>query len=136
MDETLERLAVPSRIREQVRKSRKLYHDVLVLFCKEPNLPPSRIYDLLFPLDTEVILLMMAKAHQEKAKKYISLYLTHLRDVKVSLTGKNLKAMGITPGPRYKKILADLLDAKLDGLIKNEDEEVFFVRKKSGLLRE
>jgi tRNA nucleotidyltransferase (CCA-adding enzyme) len=56
--------------------------------------------------------------------------------VKVSLTGENLKAMGITPGPRYKKILADLLDAKLDGLIKNEAEEVFFVRKKTGLLRE
>ena len=136
VNETLEQLAVPSRIREQVRKSRKLYHDVLFLFYKEPNLPPSRIYDLLLPLDTETILLMMAKSDQEKAKKYISLYLTHLRDVKVSLTGKNLKAMGITPGPRYKKILADLLDAKLDGLIKNEDEEVFFVRKEFGLLRE
>jgi tRNA nucleotidyltransferase (CCA-adding enzyme) len=59
---------------------------------------------------------------------YISLYLTHLRDVKVALTGDDLKAMGLPPGPRYKKILAELLDAKLDGLVKNREQETAFVR--------
>ena len=50
------------------------------MFYKEPNLTPSRVYELLVPLDTESLLLMMAKAKQEKAKKYISLYLTQLRN--------------------------------------------------------
>ncbi len=132
VDETLERLSVPVRTRERVRHSRKRYREVLAAFYKEPKLAPSRIYDLLATLDTESLLLMMAKAKQEKAKKYISLYLTSLRNVRVELSGYDLKKMGIPPGPRYKKILAELLDAKLDGFVHNRDEEMAFVRKGNG----
>jgi tRNA nucleotidyltransferase (CCA-adding enzyme) len=132
VDETLERLSVPVRHRERVRHSRQRYRAVLSAFYKEQKLAPSRIYDLLVTLDTESLLLMMAKAKQDKAKKYVSLYLTSLRNIKVELKGDDLKQMGIPPGPRYKKILAELLDAKLDGLVKNRDEEVEFVRNKGG----
>ena len=132
VEETLERLSVPTRLRERMRQARVRYRDVLYVFNKEPGLPPSRVYDLLAPLETETLLLMMAKAKQETAKKYISLYLTHLRNVKVMLTGDDLKELGIPPGPQYKEILADLLDAKLDGLVRNRGEELEFARKKSG----
>jgi tRNA nucleotidyltransferase (CCA-adding enzyme) len=132
LDETLERLSIPVRTRERMRHGRRRYREVLAAFYKEPKLAPSRTYDLLTTLDTELLLLMMAKAKQEKAKKYISLYLTRLRAVKVELSGDDLKKMGIPPGPRYKKILAELLDAKLDGLVHNRDEEMAFVRKGSG----
>ena len=131
VDEALERLSAPVRIRERVRHSRARYREVLYVFYKEPELPASRVYDLLIPLDTEAILLMMAKAKQEKAKKHISLYLTHLREVTVTVTGDDLKAMGLPPGPRYKKILAELLDAKLDGAVKNREEELAFVKRKA-----
>jgi tRNA nucleotidyltransferase (CCA-adding enzyme) len=70
----------------------------------------------------------MSKANQERVKKYISLFLTRLRGVKVDLTGDDLKVMGIQPGPKYKKILAELLDAKLDGQVKNREEEELFVK--------
>ncbi len=128
IEEALERLSAPVRTRERIKVSRKRYSEVLYRFYKTPDLPPSRVYDLLRPLDIETILLMMAKANKEKAKKYISLYLTHLRDVKIALTGDDLKAMGIPPGPRYKKILAELLDAKLDSQVKNREQEISFVR--------
>jgi len=131
-DETLERLSIPVRTRERMRHARRRYREILAAFYKEPKLAPSRIYDLLATLDTESLLLMMAKAKQEKAKKYISLYLTRLRSVKVELCGDDLKKLGIPPGPRYKKILAELLDAKLDGLVHNREEEMEFVRKGSG----
>ena len=132
VDETLERLSVPVRNRERVLHARHRYRAVLAAFYKEPKPAPSRVYDLLVTLDTESLLLMMAKAKQEKAKKYISLYLTSLRNVRVELSGDDLKKMGIPPGPRYKKILAELLDAKLDGLVQTRDEEMAFVRKGSG----
>ncbi len=133
MDEILERLSVPARMRERVRRSRTAYRDGLYLFYKEPSLPSSRVYDLLAPLDTETILFLMAKAKREKAKKYISHYLTHLRNVKVMLTGEDLKALGIPPGPRYKKLLAELLDAKLDNKVRNRDDELAFVKRVAGV---
>lgn len=132
VEEILERLSVPARIRETVRQSRVRYRDVLYVFNKEPDLPSSRVYDLLAPLEIEAVLLVMAKAKQETAKKYISLYLTHLRNVKVMLTGDDLKELGIPPGPRYKEILTELLDAKLDGLVRDREEELEFARKKTG----
>jgi tRNA nucleotidyltransferase (CCA-adding enzyme) len=129
--EALERLAVPLRVRQRVQQARTRSRDVLYLFYKEQDISQSRIYDFLTPLDTEAILLMMAKARQERAKKYISLYLQHLRNVKVTLTGEDLKKLGIPPGPRYRKILAELLDAKLDGAVKTLDDEREFAKKKS-----
>ncbi len=129
LDEALERLSVPERIREKVRLARTRSRDVLYVFNKEPALPPSRIYDLLVPLEVEAILLMMSRAKHETAKKYISLYLTHLRSVKVILSGDDLKALGIPPGPRYKEILAALLDAKLDNTVRSREDEVQFVKR-------
>ncbi len=131
VEETLERLAVPRKVRERVRTARAQYRDVLYEFYRTPELSPSSVYDLLRPLEIEPILLMMAKAQQEAAKKYVSLYLTRLRNVKVTLSGDDLKNMGIPPGPRYRRILSRLLDAKLDGTVKNREEEIEFVRKMS-----
>ncbi len=128
-DEALERLSVPIRIRKRVKTARARYRDVLYVFYRNPNLTASRVYDLLKTIDIEAILLMMAKAKQENAKKYISLYLTRLRNVSVALTGDDLKGMGIPPGPGYKKILADLLHAKLDGMVKTREEEMDFVKR-------
>ncbi len=130
-EEALERLAVPTRIRARMLHARVRSREVLYVFYKEQELSSSRIYDLLSPLDVESILLMMAKAKKETARKYISLYLTHLRNVKVTVTGDDLKKMGIPPGPRYKKILVELLDAKLDGAVKNREDELEFVRRKA-----
>ncbi len=130
--EALERLSIPVRIRTRVQQARTRSRDVLYVFYKDQQLPLSRVYDLLAPLDTEAILLMMAKARQERAKKNISLYLTHLRNVKVIITGDDLKQLGIPPGPRYRKLLAELLDAKLDGLVRNREEEIAFVKNRGG----
>jgi tRNA nucleotidyltransferase (CCA-adding enzyme) len=130
-EEALERLAVPIRIRARMYHARVRSREVLFLFYKVQELSSSRIYDLLSPLDVESILLMMAKAKKETARKHISLYLTRLRNVKVMLTGNDLKKMGIPPGPKYKKILADLLDAKLDGAVKNREEELDFVKRRT-----
>jgi tRNA nucleotidyltransferase (CCA-adding enzyme) len=130
-DEILERLSIPARTRERVRQAREKYRDVLYVFYKEQDLRSSALYHLLSPLDIEALLLMMAKAKQEEARKYISLYLTRLREVKVTLTGDDLKTIGIPPGPRYRRLLAELLDARLDGLVKTRDEEINFIKTRS-----
>lgn len=131
--EALTRLSVPPRVRRRVMAAREHCREVLFEFYRGGSLPDSRVYELLKPLDIEQILLMMAKTRKESAKKYISHYLTHLRGVTVSLTGDDLKRFGIPPGPRYKRLLEELLDAKLDGAVRTEQEEVAFVKRAAGL---
>jgi len=43
--------------------------------------------------------------------------------VKPALTGDDLKAMGLKPGPHFKNVLDRLLDARLNGEVKTETEE-------------
>lgn len=50
-------------------------------------------------------------------------FITKWRRVKTSITGDDLIARGIAPGPRYKEILTRLRAAWLDGEVKNEMEE-------------
>ena len=90
------------------------------------------LYTLLCHYDTEILLYMMAKAHNEKIKRMISNYFTKLRGTKVMLKGKDLKGMGFKPGPLYKEIFDSLLKARLSNLISTKDEESGFVKEMFG----
>ena len=72
----------------------------------------------------------MAKSPVEEVKKRISHYLTTLRKTEILLTGKDLKLMGYRPGPVFKKIMSNLLEAKLDGEVKTKQDEVDYVKRK------
>ena len=43
--------------------------------------------------------------------------------------GKELHALGLSPGPLYGKILNRLLEARLDGEVRNEAEERDLVKR-------
>ena len=45
------------------------------------------------------------------------------RTIKTALTGRDLQAIGLKPGPQYKTILGKLLDARIDGVITTEADE-------------
>jgi len=44
------------------------------------------------------------------------------------ITGKDLKEMGVKPGPLYKKILSEVREAQLNGRVKNEEEGMKLVK--------
>ncbi|MEE9495860.1 MAG: CBS domain-containing protein [Desulfobacterales bacterium] len=92
-------------------------------------IPNSRLYRKLSEFRTELILYMMAISKQEKIKKAISHYFTNLRRVNVSLQGRDLKKMGVAPGPIYREILQTALDTKLNGKLKTRKDELDFARK-------
>jgi tRNA nucleotidyltransferase (CCA-adding enzyme) len=56
-------------------------------------------------------------------KSALKEFLIKWRHIKATITGDDLKAHGIPPGPRYKKILSQLRAAWLDGEVKNNKEE-------------
>jgi hypothetical protein len=45
------------------------------------------------------------------------------------LNGKDLRALGLRPGPRYRKILEAIRDQKLNGHLENREEELAFARR-------
>ena len=86
-------------------------------------LKPSEIYRLLSGLSDEALLGMMAKSKGDSIKRQVSAFLTTYQHVKPVMTGADLKAMGLKPGPKFKEILDRLLDARLNGEVKTETEE-------------
>jgi len=100
---------------------------------------PSQVYRLLAELSDEALVLLLAKQLSAQHGVRLSLLKRHLmayvknKAVKTALTGRDLQAMGLRPGPQYKTILGQLLDARIDGMITTEVEERAFVRKRLGL---
>ena len=89
----------------------------------------SLTYRQLSPFRIELVLYMMAAARTESVRKAISHYCVHLRFVRPSLTGKDLRECGLRPGPRYREILDAVLDQKLNGHLETHEDELNFARR-------
>lgn len=100
------------------------------VFWLERNLPVSDsvLYRKLTGFKTELILFMMAIAKNKAVKKSISHFFTDLRRTKLSLKGRDLKKMGLQPGPVYRQVMEAVLDARLDGTLKSKKDEIGFAR--------
>ena len=123
--EALQRLFVPPAARKEILDAIEQSEKALTRLQKASH---KEIYHTLFPLNLPSILFTMARAGDEEQKKAVSLYLTELRKIRPELTGKDLKKMGYTPGPLFKKILASLLEVRLEGKVKSREEEIDFVK--------
>ena len=93
------------------------------LLSRQPAPRPADTYHALEGLPDEALLYLMAKSKSDSIKRQVSVFFTSYRHVQHSVTGDDLKAMGLKPGPQYKRILSRLLDARLNGEIKTEAEE-------------
>lgn len=85
------------------------------------------LYTLLSPYDTEVLLYLMAKTFSEKARRLISLYFTKLKGTQVELSGKELIKLGMKPGPIFKQVFEDILQARLNQEIQSKEDELALV---------
>ncbi len=128
------RLSVPSRyhslIKEQRERSRHVLRTLERRQARQAATKPSELYHWLKPLAPDVLLFMMARAETEEVRRQISHFFTHLQQAKPLLTGNDLRALGIPPGPQYKKILEALLDSRLNGRIVTREDEQALVRKR------
>jgi len=95
------------------------------------NMPntASDIYRQLKDLKIELILYIMAITTHTHLIKHISYYVTDLRNAKLSVGGKDIQALGLSPSPVYGKILSAVMDAKLNGEVKTYHEELDLLKK-------
>jgi len=113
------------------------------LFCKEKNkalrllrslesskkpIKNSELYHNVKYYKTELLLYMMASAKSDVVIRSLSNYHSRLKYTKTLITGKDLKEMGIAPGPSFSKILGAVLNARLDNVVETKEDELDFVQ--------
>jgi len=90
----------------------------------------SEIFHWFCGLSLEVVLFLMARTGDERVRKWISQYVTHLRKEQVILNGNDLIAIGLKPGKYFYQVFLTLLNARLDGEISSREEELALVKEK------
>jgi tRNA nucleotidyltransferase (CCA-adding enzyme) len=121
---------------EQARKVRVGGEKLKIFVCglgETRRLRPSEVYRLLNGLPDEALVLCLAMVKGRTAtlarmKRRIRDYVTRFRRIKPALRGDDLLHMGVEPGPAVGAMLALLLEAKLDGVVKGKAGERAFVR--------
>jgi tRNA nucleotidyltransferase (CCA-adding enzyme) len=129
--EALQRLRLPGRQAETVLAARAARH-ALPRLAKQPPLPPAETYRLLSGQRLEVLLFCMAKTPSAVAQQQIAAYLETYRYVRPRLSGHDLHAMGLTPGPQFRTLLGRLLEACLNGEVSTAAEERTLVQRLVG----
>jgi len=103
--------------------------DQTVRFISQKNeILPSSIFIKLKSLSNEILFLAMMESNNDIAKERIVNYFNKFKKESVYISGEELKKLKIEPGPIYSQILNRLLYARLDGEVKNKENEIKFVQ--------
>ena len=128
LTELRQRLALPKKVFETLLLNRSEGEKAMQALNRNPRLRRSDIYGLLSPFPSEILLFLMAKTNQEPTRKAISLYFTQLKAIRLSISGDDLKSLGLEPGPRFKVILKTLMEARINGKVLTPGDEIAYVR--------
>ena len=120
-EQLLYRLKISKRLSRAMRDTLLLKAKLFLL--DEPHMKPGDIYYLLDEYDPLAIQTNAITSELTVTSHYLQLFLAKLRNVKTSLSGEDLKEMGIAPGPAMGSILQILHRAKLDGEVNTEADE-------------
>jgi tRNA nucleotidyltransferase (CCA-adding enzyme) len=113
------RLRVASIIAETVQSA-------CVLWQKLPELKdgsPSECVSILDKAKPAAIYAVFCATEDETLRQKLLAYITQWRFVSPEISGHDLQARGLSPGPHYKTILNELRRARLDGQISTSVEE-------------
>ncbi len=120
-EQFISRLRLPKLLTQTLRDTNSLKTKLESL--TDPELSRSSIYRLLYGYCLPAIMANSLAGDSSVARQHMQLFLDELRYVKSSLTGNDLKRMGVAPGPRIKEILQRLHEARLDGKVTTKQGE-------------
>jgi tRNA nucleotidyltransferase (CCA-adding enzyme) len=126
--EITHRLGLGKGEEKRIISYRKISQKFIGRLC-ENQVKPTQIFSWLEPLSYEVIILLGASMCNVNLKRHIVDFFEIYNGMQLHVSGNDLVSLGILPGPRYKKIFAKVLAAKLNGQVKNRQGELALIRK-------
>ncbi|MDD5558814.1 hypothetical protein [Candidatus Methylomirabilis sp.] len=122
----LKRLTPPHRIAEKLVADHTACRHAAQKLTHAVDLRQSRMARLLDPLSPEARVVLLAGLVKGSAQEAVSKYLTTSWSIVPLLKGGDLHRLGLKPGPIYRRILAALRTAKLDGRLCTKEDETSF----------
>ena len=122
-------LLLSEKLRKRIKDDRQAIRKVMPVITGRKNLKPSELHNLFQPLSIEALLYMMSKLKGAESSRYLSLYLTKLRNMEIEISGDDLKKLGLEPGPEFKDVLEHVREQKINGKLKTKKDEIEYVRK-------
>jgi tRNA nucleotidyltransferase (CCA-adding enzyme) len=123
-ESALRRLKIARLLRNEIQAASALWLDLPSLVGAPPSAAAARL-DEISPLALYAVFLA---AENDGQRLVLQKYITGWRKISTSITGRDLKAHGLPPGPHYKSILLALRAAWLDGRVSNETEEKAYLQ--------
>ncbi|MET0514772.1 MAG: hypothetical protein ABW047_05520, partial [Nitrospiraceae bacterium] len=123
VEEALKRFAYGKWEAKCIRATRFEVNMITSRLSRRPLPRPAETTRVLSRFADAVLLYLMATCRSSAIKQQLSAYFDIYQQVKPVTTGKDLKAMGLKPGPRFTRILSQLRDARLNGEVRTEAEE-------------
>ncbi len=120
------RLMIPVKEKSLLVEKRYQAENRLALIESTYPLTRQELYWGLIHFNTAFILYMMALAKDEAVRKAISNFYTRHRYITPIISGKDLLAMGIKPGPVFTQIINLIINEKLDNKLESLEKEILF----------
>jgi len=120
VEHLIKRLLIPRRISAGLRALPLLRQTLPKVEMQDR---PSQIVTLLEPLPDTLLPLAWLASDNPTIKAKLERYAREWRHVRCIMTGKDLKKLGLSPGPLYRQIFETLRAERLDGQIATREEE-------------
>ena len=108
-----------NQIKQSMQQRVRIY-DIL----KQDEVDKYTIYQLLKPHSEETLVFFYNDSDNPYIRHYIAFYLLKLRQIQLTINGNDLQSLGIRPGPVYKRIMDNVLKAKVLGTIYDRKGEL------------
>jgi tRNA nucleotidyltransferase (CCA-adding enzyme) len=116
------RLVFGKTMSESIKSIAGLMDQVDIL--EDPSVPPSRIVEILEGVPDIALLAVWIAYGNLFVQNRIQQYATEWRHIRPKTDGHRLRAMGLPPGPCYRRLLSRLRMARLDGEVTDEAGEL------------
>jgi tRNA nucleotidyltransferase (CCA-adding enzyme) len=98
------------------------------MIWKAEDVKTSQLAGVLLEMPRESYPMLLAILEEDWIKERFRQLLNTIMDSKPTINGKYIKKLGYPPGPLYRETLDALWRERLDGNVRTEEEEQFFVR--------